>query len=46
MDTKGYNATVIGKIMITPDIMIFTINADEARAEFEVGQNMRLGLYG
>ena len=46
MDTQGYNATVIGKIMITPDIMIITINADEARAEFEAGQNMLLGLYG
>ena len=46
MDTQGYNATVIGKVMITPDIMILTINADEARAEFEAGQNMLLGLYG
>ncbi len=45
MDTQ-YNATVIDKIMVTPDIMIFRINTDEARAEFEAGQNILLGLFG
>lgn len=37
MDTQAYNATVIGKIMVTPDIMILTIDADEPRVEFEAG---------
>ncbi len=46
MDTQAYNATVIGKIMVTPDIMILTIDADEPRVEFEAGQNLLLGLYG
>lgn len=46
MDKSRYNATVIGKIMVTPDLMIFTINADEERAEFEAGQHLLLGLYG
>jgi ferredoxin--NADP+ reductase len=46
MDRARYNAIVIGKIMVTPDIMIFTINADEAREEFEAGQHLLLGLCG
>ena len=46
MDTPLYNATVIGKIMVTPDIMILRIDTDEAREEFEAGQNILLGLYG
>jgi len=46
MDTPLYNATVVGKIMITPDIMIFRIDTDQAREEFEAGQNILLGLYG
>ena len=45
MDSK-YNATVIGKIMITPDIMVLRINTDTPRAEFESGQYTVIGLYG
>lgn len=46
MESSRYNATVISKIMITPDIMILTIDTDEAREEFAAGQNILLGLYG
>ncbi len=46
MDTIRYNATVVGKIMITPDLMIFRLDTDEAREEFEAGQSLLLGLYG
>ncbi len=45
MDSK-YNATVIGKIMITPDIMILRVNTDTPRNEFESGQYTVIGLYG
>ncbi len=45
MESK-YNATVIGKIMITPDIMVLRVNTDKQRAEFESGQYTVLGLYG
>ncbi|MBT3323146.1 MAG: ferredoxin--NADP reductase [Anaerolineae bacterium] len=45
MDSK-YNATVIGKIMITPDIMVLRVNTDTPRAEFESGQYTVIGLYG
>ena len=45
MESK-YNATVIGKIMITPDIMILRVNTDIQRDEFESGQYTVLGLYG
>ncbi len=45
METK-YNATVIGKIMITPDIMVLRVNTDTPRAEFESGQYTVIGLYG
>ena len=41
-----YNATVIGKIMITPDIMILRVNTDTSRVEFESGQYTVIGLYG
>ncbi len=46
MDTTRYNATVVGKIMVTPDLMIFRLDTDNARDEFEAGQNLLLGLYG
>ncbi len=45
MDNK-YNATVVGKIMITPDIMILRVNTDTPRSEFESGQYTVIGLYG
>jgi ferredoxin/flavodoxin---NADP+ reductase len=41
-----YNATVISKIMVTPDIMVLRVNTDTSRAEFESGQYTVLGLYG
>jgi len=43
---KKYNATVVGKIMVTPDIMILRVNTDTPRAEFESGQYTVVGLYG
>ena len=36
-ETSAYNATVVGKILITPDIMVLRVNADEP------GQNSRRG---
>jgi len=45
-ETSAYNATVVGKILITPDIMTLRVNADEPRPEFEAGQYTVLGLYG
>ncbi|MEN8171479.1 MAG: ferredoxin--NADP reductase [Chloroflexota bacterium] len=45
MDSK-YNATVVGKIMITPDIMILRVNTDSPRDTFESGQYTVVGLYG
>ncbi len=46
MATTLYNATVVGKITITPDLMIFRVDTDAPRDEFEAGQNLLLGLYG
>jgi len=46
MDASVYNAAVGGKVMVTPDIMIITIDTDEPRKEFEAGQHTLLGLYG
>ena len=46
MDASIYNAAVSGKVMVTPDIMIITIDTDEPRKEFEAGQHTLLGLYG
>ena len=46
MESSRYNATVTGKIMVTPDLMILRIDTDEPIKEFEAGQNMLLGLYG
>lgn len=45
MESK-YNATVVGKILITPDIMILRVNTDTPRDDFEPGQYTVLGLYG
>ena len=46
MDSSIYNAEVISKIMVNPDIMIVQIKTDEPKNEFEAGQNTLLGLYG
>jgi len=45
MESK-YNAIVVGKIMVTPDIMILRVNTDTRRDDFESGQYTVLGLYG
>lgn len=44
--TSKYNATVVGKLMVTPDIMILRVNTDAPRDSFESGQYTVLGLYG
>jgi len=46
MEESKYNATVVGKILLTPDIMTLRINTDEPREEFFAGQYTLLGLYG
>jgi ferredoxin--NADP+ reductase len=46
MDTSSYNATIISKILISPDLMILQADTDEPRNEFEAGQFTVLGLYG
>jgi ferredoxin--NADP+ reductase len=46
METALYNATVTGKIMVTPDLMILRVDTDEHRKAFEAGQFTVLGLYG
>ncbi len=45
IDNK-YNATVVGKILITPDLMILRIKADEPRSNFKAGQYTSIGLFG
>lgn len=44
MDSSIYNATVIGKILLTPDLMILRIKTDEPRNEFIAGQYTTIGL--
>lgn len=44
--TSKYNATVVGKLMVTPDIMILRVNTDTPRDPFTSGQYTVLGLYG
>ena len=46
MPDSKYNATVVGKILLTPDIMTLRIDTDEPREEFSAGQYTLLGLYG
>lgn len=41
-----YNATVVGKTLVTPDLMILRIRTDEPRLEFRSGQYTVLGLFG
>lgn len=40
----SYNATVIGKILITPDLMVLRIKTDEPRNLFSAGQYTTIGL--
>ena len=44
MEEKAYNATVIGKILLTPDLMILRLKTDEHRNMFEAGQFTQIGL--
>lgn len=44
MDSSIYNATVIGKILLTPDLMILRMKTDEPREEFLAGQYTSIGL--
>lgn len=44
MNTIEYNATVTGKILITPDLMILRVRTDESRSEFVAGQYTTIGL--
>lgn len=46
MSNSKYNATVIGKIFVTPSLMILRVMTDEPRESFEAGQYTVLGLYG
>ncbi len=43
---EAYNAKVVGKTMVTPNLMILRVMTDEPRKEFEAGQYTVLGLYG
>ncbi|MBX3042307.1 MAG: ferredoxin--NADP reductase [Candidatus Kapabacteria bacterium] len=44
MNSSLYNATVIGKILLTPDLMILRIKTDQPRNEFVAGQYTSIGL--
>jgi ferredoxin--NADP+ reductase len=46
METSPYNATVVGKILITPDLMVLRVKTDEPRNEFQAGQFTNIGLMG
>jgi len=46
MSESKYNATVVGKILLRPDIMTLRVDTDEPREEFSAGQYTLLGLYG
>lgn len=46
MQESKYNATVVGKIQITPDLVVLRVDTDEPRDEFEAGQYTVIGLYG
>lgn len=44
MDSNQYNATVIGKILLTPDLMVLRCRTDEPRSKFFAGQYGTIGL--
>ena len=44
MDSKGYNATVIQKTLMTPNLMTLRVRPDEEVAGFKPGQYTVLGL--
>ena len=43
---EKYNAKVVSKVMLTPNLMILRVVTDEARATFAAGQYTTLGLLG
>jgi ferredoxin--NADP+ reductase len=46
MMDSPYNATVTGKILITPDLMILRLRTDEPRKQFFAGQYTSIGILG
>ncbi len=46
MDASKYNATVVQKILIRPNLMILRVATDDPREKFSSGQYTTLGLYG
>lgn len=44
MEDSQYNSTVVGKILLTPDLMILRVRTDEPRPKFEAGQFTQIGL--
>lgn len=46
MEESKYNATVVGKILLRPDIMTLRVDTDEPREKFSAGQYTLVGLYG
>ena len=44
MENSPYNATVTGKILITPDLMVLRVRTDEPRIEFKAGQYTTIGV--
>jgi ferredoxin--NADP+ reductase len=44
MTESPYNATVIGKILLTPDLMVLRVRTDSPRNEFAAGQYTAIGL--
>lgn len=45
-NSSPYNATVTGKIMITPDLMILRVRTDTPRDKFIAGQYTNIGVLG
>jgi ferredoxin--NADP+ reductase len=44
MEESIYNSTVVGKILLTPDLMILRVRTDEPRPKFEAGQFTQIGV--
>ncbi len=44
MKESPYNSTVIGKILLTPDLLVLRLRTDEPRKEFKAGQYTQIGL--
>lgn len=44
MKSSPYNATVVGKILLTPDLMILRVRTDTPREKFDAGQYTTIGV--